>query len=705
MAAERTRVWTHVGLCALYVPLVVWSTWPVAWHAADHVVDGVRQHGNFGWLALADTLLMSWVMAWDVHALGTNPAGLLDANIFHPARWALARSEHALGTLPLFAPVYLATGNPILAQQLAMVATYVLAAVAAYVLVWRWVERPLPAFVAGALFGLTPSQLAGLSQIQVLPTMWLPVVLLATVEVLRGRRLGWTVGLGLALVMQSLCSPYLGAMAFVTAAAAAAGFWLATRDLDRRRLVRLAAAVGAAAMLTVVAYLPQAILGRSGEIPRPSMALQEGFSARPLASYLPGLGIPGIAAPFLSIPAVALLVLALALPRRLVRAPAGARAAAIAVGVAGWVLSLGPTLRPGDGVALPLPYRLLAFVPGLGALRAPSRFGVLVALAAAILAGLALAALRPATRRIATVAAVAILLGANRLTFPLRPIETGGDVPPVYRWLAEHGGGGPVLELPVGADAGNVSVIYGQSRYTYFSTYHWSPLLNGYSGYPPQSFFLVMAIARRLPDRDALQDLVDLTGLRWVVLHLHALDAERRDAWIHGVPEGLTAAAQLEEAVVYRVTLDAKRDRRARLAWPTTEPITLTDVPVAPLGPGDLRGTLRDLTIPPRARPGWALEGWVTIENQSSVAWPGLRAADDGLIHLQTRWQDAAGAPVLTRVPVDLRPGEHARVPFVAHTPAAAGRYHLHLTLAQKAGSTFDEHAGPSADAEVEILP
>ena len=59
-----------------------------------------------------DIYLTTWILAWDTHALTHDPTHLFQANVFYPAPSSLARSEHMLGSVPLFAPVYLATGNP-----------------------------------------------------------------------------------------------------------------------------------------------------------------------------------------------------------------------------------------------------------------------------------------------------------------------------------------------------------------------------------------------------------------------------------------------------------------------------------------------------------------------------------------------------------------------------------------------------------------
>src|SRR5205823_276293 len=182
-----------------------------------------------------------------------------------------------------------------------------------------------------------------------------------------------------------------------------------------------------------------------------ALVMQALCSAYPLAAYVPRPGA-GNSVRFLSIPMTLLALAGLVAPAGASRpARAHLRAVAGAVGLAGYVFSLGPTLQLGRDLHVPLPFRLLASLPGLSALRAPARFGILVALAASVLAGHGVAALARARRSpwpAVLVAAVSLALLAaeiDRFSFPLRRIETGDAVPPVYRWLAAHGGGEPVL--------------------------------------------------------------------------------------------------------------------------------------------------------------------------------------------------------------------------------------------------------------------
>src|SRR5262249_36867770 len=50
------------------------------------------------------------------------------------------------------------------------------------------------------------------------------------------------------------------------------------------------------------------------------------------------------------------------------------------------------------------------------------------------------------------------------------------------------------------------------------SLIHWLPLVTGHTGYPPIHRDLLMTVLRGLPRSDALDELTDLTHVRWLLL-------------------------------------------------------------------------------------------------------------------------------------------------------------------------------------------
>ena len=71
----------------------------------------------------------------------------------------------------------------------------------------------------------------------------------------------------------------------------------------------------------------------------------------------------------------------------------------------------------------------------------------------------------------------------------------------------------------------------------YRSIFHWRPLLNGYASYWPEGFPERMALARRLPDADALATLRAETGLELILVHAD-WGEPKRAAWLELAARG-----------------------------------------------------------------------------------------------------------------------------------------------------------------------
>ena len=93
-------------VCCGFVVLAVFETRSLLANFATHfAAEG------------GDIFFGAYTLAWDAHALTGDPLRLFDANIAYPLERTLAFSDHLLGVMPLFAPVYLATGNTVLAYN------------------------------------------------------------------------------------------------------------------------------------------------------------------------------------------------------------------------------------------------------------------------------------------------------------------------------------------------------------------------------------------------------------------------------------------------------------------------------------------------------------------------------------------------------------------------------------------------------------
>ena len=179
-------------------------------------------------------------------------------------------------------------------------------------------------------------------------------------------------------------------------------------------------------------------------------------------------------------------------------------------------------------------------VPGFDGVRVPARYGMIVALGLAALAAIGVAACDPKRqRRVSAIAGALIVLEAIAIPIPINQNDTGykqaglaplpasvaigSSAPAVYGYIAQLPATTIVLELPLGEPAFDV-------RYMFYSTRHWKPLVNGYSGgFPPQYEMLTESLkdldAR--PDR-AWQAIADSTATHAIVHEASYLNGRGR---------------------------------------------------------------------------------------------------------------------------------------------------------------------------------
>jgi hypothetical protein len=247
--ASRRSLLALVLSGAIYAGGAVLLTWPLGRHLTDHVI---AHAGNE-----SDSMFVAWLLAWVFHALTHFPLRLFQANILYPAPDALGFSDRLLGDQLLFAPVYAATGNPVLALNITVLATFVLNGLSAAFLARHITGRMAPALLAGFVYAFAPLRFSRLMHLQLLSTWWAPLAFLALDRWLREPRSSRIVGAVLAAWFQFPSSAYLGVMLVMLFVPYA----LRRGWPDRRRLLRPQPLrqAGLACVLGIVLFLPVAI--------------------------------------------------------------------------------------------------------------------------------------------------------------------------------------------------------------------------------------------------------------------------------------------------------------------------------------------------------------------------------------------------------------------------------------------------------------
>jgi hypothetical protein len=227
--------------------------------------------------------------------------------------------------------------------------------------------------------------------------------------------------------------------------------------------------------------------------------------------------------------------------RRFVRGVAGSTLGFYASAtLAAALLALGPLITSlGRPLGAGPYYWLFRYVPGFDGIRVPSRYLMLVACFLAVLVGLGVAALLMRLSRRAGVALVAtasaIILAESwvvpmpsnvRLVsrgFELSPRElyTGQDMGPLYQYVRDAPGDVALIEFPFGDTAYEILA-------TYYAGYHRRPLVNGYSGFFPESYLRRATFLDHIPrDLETAYKAVQSSGATHAIVHEAAFENGR----------------------------------------------------------------------------------------------------------------------------------------------------------------------------------
>jgi hypothetical protein len=544
--SQATRV------ACLFTVLTLIATYPIA-----------KAPASYAYFSHSDAQLNMWIMAWEAHALRTEPAKVFDANIFHPTADTLAYSETLLGYLPIFGPVLWLHGSPPLAFNLVLLFSFVASGLAMYALARHVTGREWPGIVAGIVYAFVPYRFVHVPQIQLEAMEWLPLSFLCLHLALERSDFRSALRFGATVVMGALTCVYYGVFQATGLAVAFAAFVAVDRQArDIRRWVRIAVA-GTLALVVLSPLIAEYVhVNRHAGLERTTTEISE--RGADLASYFASgapvhqaLGLPGRKPPhdylFPGFAALALAATGLLMSRsrRLVAVYA-------LVGVFGLMASNGPS-GPFSAISYD---PLAAVLPVLRGLRQISRFGVLTIFSVSVLAAFGCAALEGLVRRrtVAWQIAIAAVAFLELCPSPLRFDRPDGDaltlVPdpqPVYRWLAQQTGPFAVLELPLP----HVGQAWRNAPYVYWTTAHWHPIVNGYSGYQAPDYMEFRRTLDQFPDESSRKSLA-ARDVRFIVLHHDRftrtdrpinLDRLARTHW-------LRLAAQFPETDVFETQQD-----------------------------------------------------------------------------------------------------------------------------------------------------
>jgi hypothetical protein len=443
-----------------------------------------------------DPLFSIWRIAWVVHQVWADPRHLFDANIFYPEPGTLTYSDSiilpALTALPL-----LKLGvHPLATYNLLLLSAFALSGLATYVFARGIGFSRGAAWVSGVLFVVFPYRLDHYPHLELQMAHWMPLGLLGIHRVMATGRWRWVGLTALLIGAQWYSSMYYALFLSVYLAVFALVLALAWRQ-PRRLALAACAVVAGVALAVPLARAYSGSAAARGERPVEEIEL---FSAAPgdylqpnsRSAHYGDLQPRGTPEREL-FPGVGPLVLA----------AAGAwppwtptRAAMLAGGLVAFDGSLGL-----NGVLYPWMYDWLSPVRSL---RVPARFAILVGLTLALFGGAAIDRWRASAGRRVPPAALAALatLGLVAEAWPsLRLIPLWREPPPLYGALGPASGA-VLMEYPMSPDP---PFFTENLPFLYFSAWHLTPMVNGYSGFMSERYLQLAPATRGFPGGETIQ--------------------------------------------------------------------------------------------------------------------------------------------------------------------------------------------------------
>lgn len=486
------------GVTGLFVALTAVMTWPQ-----------VRVFGTYA-AEHQDVFFNMWRLRWHAQALATSPANLFNGNIFYPERGVLAYSDALLVQGWLAAPLFWAGVPPVVVHNVMLLGAIVASAVGIYVLTRHLTGSTAGGVSAGIVFAFAPYRFDHYMHMELQWTVWVPWAFYALQRTIEtgSARFGLLTGLFVALQVGS--SIYYGVFLLVLIPVVA-GLQFLPLPVSRLRRCVAALCLGGVVALSASWLYSRPYSAASERVGIRSIQDVRTFSARPRdyrmatpTNLLYGSDVgrperrlsPGITAPLLA--AVGLLL-----------APTSVAICYLLGLVLAFELSLGAY-----GVLYPFLYEHLSLFRGL---RAPARAAVFSLFFLGVLAGHLTAAVSRVTRTrwrpaAAWVICVAILVEYRHA--PLALVPYPNDPPPLHRFLARLPPG-VVAEFPMPLPD---APPHHDARYAYMSTFHWLPLVNGYSGFYPRSYSLRLLRMQTFPDATTVTSLKG-ENVRYVVIH------------------------------------------------------------------------------------------------------------------------------------------------------------------------------------------
>ena len=542
------KIISHLLVLVFYSLLTVLLTYP----QIRHMKQGIY--------SLSDQLFYAWMIERNTESILQKPLSeFYNASVFYPYENTLSFGDHLLGETFLAFPFYITTHNPVFAENVLILASFVLSAYGMFLLVKHFTNNVWIAVVGGVLFSFSHVRFNQYDHLNIISTEWLPFIFLFLQRYLEKWKVRDLIFLSVFYLLTIFLTVYYLVMVSL-AIVIYVGVWIIFTKIKIQTKLKefsfLLVCLGICVAIIFPTLLPYFEFSR--EFPQLKRVIQDNiiYSANimsyfmitrtAVASRIAGLSnlseadaglFPGIV-----VLTGTLFSLLYGLKEK------GTKTYILFFSVLSIIfllLSLGPFLKFTEKVmtSSPLPYYYLYnLLFPLQIMRVPARFAIFAELFLVLLACFGFHfvykhLIQPKIQWIFLTAIVGVaILETWSVPVPLTLVEIKKDFPQVYFWLKEQPENTTVLELPIPSNVlqnpikqnyrhafmQDLSILDRdnvEAYRNYFSLLHGKRIVNGYSAYAPPLYLEVVEKVSRFPEESSILALRE-SKVDYVVIHM-----------------------------------------------------------------------------------------------------------------------------------------------------------------------------------------
>ena len=262
------------------------------------------------------------------------------------------------------------------------------------------------------------------------------------------------------------------------------------------------------------------------------------------------------------------------------------------------------------------------------------------------------------------------------------------------------------------------------------STLHWWPTPGAYTGYHAPHREVLLRTLDRLPEPAALDDLVDMTHVRWILVRPAESwnVAAQRDRFLERLRRAppIGRAFAIDDWVLFEVDREPQHPRWFETIARGERPAgtTVLGTSLTKLDPQRARGRIELGPVSPLEAGGVGTEA--EIRNEGELPWPAVppgpplqlafpppkRPPTTLQVVVVAEWKPiddrgevgAVASREVVALDRDVDPGDTVRQTLSLAVPPAPGRYELEVSLQQMDGPRLDP-SGPSSRTLVTVGP